>query len=108
MVNDTRDDTENHDIESEFDQESHKKVAHKKSRYDFLLGSFWMLVSVVMLATSTTFAKVVYMENPKLDGLDYMLIRSLVIAIVSTLEAWHFDVKIFDVPKEGRYYLALR
>lgn len=77
-------------------------------RYYSFLGYLWMLVSVLMLATSTTFAKLVYVDNPNLDGMDYMLVRSTTIAIVSTIEAFHFRVNILHVTMEGRLYLIIR
>ena len=79
-----------------------------RPQQNYFLGIFWMFMCVVSLATSTTFAKLVFMRNPKMDGMDYLWMRSTVIFFAATIDAWYSQVNVLNIPKEGRFYLAMR
>ena len=67
-----------------------------------------MLMGVIFLTISTCLAKLVFMNNTKMNSIDYLLIRSSVIVVASTLETAYQGVNIFHVPRRGRLFLSLR
>lgn len=80
----------------------------QKSTYDTFFGIIMMLLGVVQFALSTVFCKFAYMQNERLTGFDYLIVRSSTLVIAALLQASYLRVNIFDIKKEGRLWLFLR
>ena len=52
--------------------------------------------------------KIGYVRNEKLNTFDYMLIRSSILVVITIIQSRMSGVNIFDIKKEGRYWLFMR
>ncbi|CAI2372904.1 unnamed protein product [Moneuplotes crassus] len=84
------------------------KEGEIKSKDNKLLGILYMIATGLSFSLSAITCKLAYERNEHLNGLDYVLCRSIILPICSIFQVVSTKVNVFDVKKEYRMLLALR
>ncbi|CAI2373766.1 unnamed protein product [Moneuplotes crassus] len=71
-------------------------------------GIILMLIAGVNFTMASITCKMVYARNDYLNGIDYLLVRSIIHVSISSMQILYAKVNIFDVKKELRLVLILR
>ena len=74
-----------------------REGARNKTSMESFYGYSMMLVGVILFSLSTVFCKQAYINNHKLTGWDYLIIRSTILAFMALIQAIYLKVNLFDI-----------
>ena len=56
-----------------------------------------MFIGVCLFSLSTVFCKLAYINNKKLTGWDYLIVRSTILVFIAAFQALYLKVNLFDI-----------
>ncbi|CAI2374477.1 unnamed protein product [Moneuplotes crassus] len=80
----------------------------KQERGDNVRGIVFMILAGMCFSTASITCKIVYMRNEYLNGIDYMLWRSVFPTLISIIQVLSAKVNVFDIKKGFRLLLVFR
>lgn len=72
------------------------------------LGIVYVMLSCICFALMTVACKIVYQNNPHMNGFDYVLLRASSMALMSALQVGYLKLNIFDIKEGYRVKLFIR